>query len=95
MDKEFSREMGFAREEFFSFLPAALNGRTFQRDAKGVSFELHQGTGRIDVGEQQTRKIASFALPFVKVDFKFENLSEEEFEEFMRFFDLRYQRGGG
>ena len=95
MNKEFSREMGFTREEFFSFLPSALAGRTFQIDDNGVSLELSPGTGRIDVGEQLQRKIASISLPYVRVDFKFEQVAEEDFNNFIRYFDLRYQRGGG
>jgi len=87
--------MGFTLAEFFRLLPSALNGRSFQRDAKGVSVDAAPGSVRIDVGEQQFRKIASFSLPYVKVDFTFDNFSPDELESFMRYFDLRYQRGGG
>lgn len=95
MQKKFSREMGFTREEFFGLLPAAVNGRSFQSDVGGVTVDVPPGTVRIDVGEQQLRKIASFSLPYVEVDFEFRNLSSDEIKEFIRYFDLRYQRGGG
>ncbi len=95
MDNSFSREMGYARDEFFRLLPAAVNGRSLQEDATGVTVDAAPGSVRIDVGEQQSRNIASFSLPYVKVDFAFENFSSDEIEQFMRYFDLRYQRGGG
>lgn len=91
----FSREMGFAREEFFRLLPNALNGRPHQIDANGVSVDAAPGAVRIDVGEQEYRHIASISLPYVKVEFKFSNFNDADRTEFMRYFDLRYQRGGG
>ena len=95
MNNSFSREMGFTREEFFRLLPNALNERPQQLDDAGVSVEVNSGSVRIDVGEQQFRHIASISMPYVKVDFEFNNVSEADRVEFMRYFDLRYQRGGG
>jgi len=91
----FDREMGFTREEFFRLLPNALNGRPHQIDASGVSVQATPGTVRIDVGEQEYRHIASISMPYVKVEFNFSDFSEADRIEFMRYFDLRYQRGGG
>lgn len=91
----FSREMGFTREEFFRLLPNALNNRPHQIDATGVSVSTTSGSVRIDVGEQQFRHIASISMPYVRVDFAFSNFPDADREEFMRYFDLRYQRGGG
>lgn len=87
--------MGFTREEFFRLLPNALNGRPHRIDAAGVSVEQVPGAVRIDVGEQQYRHIASISMPYVKVDFEFNGSSDADRVEFMRHFDLRYQRGGG
>ncbi len=95
MDNKFSREMGYTREEFFRLLPSAINDRPHTQDAVGITVDAAPGTVRIDVGEEQVRKIASFSLPYVKVDFAFENFHPDEQALFMRYFDLRYQRGGG
>ena len=95
MANTFSREMGFTREEFFRLLPGALNDRPHRIDEAGVTVDATPGTVRIDVGEQQFRHIASITMPFVKVDFDFQNFSDTAREEFLRYFDLRYQRGGG
>ncbi len=95
MKNNFSREMGFTREEFFRLLPNALNNRPHQIDDSGVSVQHGTGRVRIDVGPQQHRHIASISMPYVKVDFEFNDFSDEDRIEFMRFFDLRYQRGGG
>lgn len=95
MNRKFSREMGFTRDEFFRLLPNALNGRAHQLDAAGVSVNAAPGSVRIDVGEQQYRHIASISMPYVKVDFEFTDFNDTDQFEFMRYFDLRYQRGGG
>jgi len=95
MTNTFSREMGFTREEFFRLLPNALNDRPHSIDEAGVTVDASPGSVRIDVGAQQFRHIASISMPYVKVDFEFKNFSDTEREEFLRFFDLRYQRGGG
>lgn len=95
MDNSLSREMGFTREEFFRLLPNALNDLPRQLDDAGVSVEMNAGSVRIDVGEQQFRHIASISMPYVKVDFEFSNVTEADRIEFLRYFDLRYQRGGG
>ena len=91
----FSREMGFTREEFFRLLPNALNDRPHRIDDAGVTVDATPGTVRIDVGIQQFRHIASISMPYVKVDFEFRDFSDPEREDFLRYFDLRYQRGGG
>jgi len=95
MTNTLSREMGFDRDEFFRLLPNALNNRPHRVDATGVSVEVDGASVRIDVGAQQFRHIASITMPYVKVDFEFKNFSDVQREEFLRYFDLRYQRGGG
>jgi len=95
MGNQFSREMGYTRNEFFRLLPAAVNGRNIEQDSHGVTIDAPPGSVRINVGDQQLRKIASISLPYIAVEFIFENFSADKRTEFMRYFDLRYQRGGG
>ncbi|MEM7256745.1 MAG: hypothetical protein AAF404_05095 [Pseudomonadota bacterium] len=91
----FSKEMGFTREEFERTLPAALNQRPFSKTAGGFQATINTGSLELVVSEQKYRKIASISLPYLNVDFTFSGLSEFEVEQTMRFFDLRFQRGGG
>lgn len=95
MTIRFSKEMGFTREEFERTLPAALNQRVFTKTAGGFHAAIDGGSLELTVSEQKYRKIASISLPYLTVDFCFDGLSESEVEETMRFFDLRFQRGGG
>lgn len=91
----FSREMGFTRGEFDRILPAALNNREFDCSASGIKASVSGGTMQLVISEQKYRKIASISLPYLEIEFIFEGLSDAQVEETMRFFDLRYQRGGG
>ena len=95
MNNTFSREMGFTREEFFRLLPNAINDRPHLSDEKGITVDIEAGSLRIDVGAQRFRHIASISMPYVEVDFAFSNICDPDRIEFMRYFDLRYQRGGG
>ena len=91
----FRREMGFTRREFDRILPAALNSRPFDTSATGIQSRVASGTMQLIISEQKYRKIASISLPYLDIEFIFEGLSQAQVDETMRFFDLRYQRGGG
>lgn len=87
--------MGFTLGEFERTLPAALNHKPYEKTSGGYRAQIASGTLELKVSEQKHRKIASFSLPYLVVDFAFDGLSEAEVAETMRFFDLRFQRGGG
>lgn len=96
MDKiVFTREMGFTRAEFDRILPSALNGRAYSVKGSAVTSAVDGGTMQLLISEQKYRQIASISLPYLSIEFSFENLTESQVEETMRYFDLRYQRGGG
>jgi len=92
---QFSREMGFTRSEFFRILPAALASRPYTETAQRINVELDKGSWTIDISEQKYRQIASIRLPYLEVAFCFQGLEQQSVDEIMRYFDLRYQRGGG
>jgi len=95
VETSFSREMGFSQSEFFRILPSALNGREYLLKDSKVTLTTDHGQVTIEVGEQQIRKIASFSLPYIEVKFRFVDFEQSNVDEFMRYFELRYQRGGG
>lgn len=87
--------MGFTRQEFDRILPSALDDRDFEVKGNVVSSNVDGGCMILTISEQKSRKIASLSLPYLDVDFSFERLTQAQIEPIMRFFELRYQRGGG
>lgn len=87
--------MGFSRDEFDRILPSALDFRPFAVEGNVVTVRIDSGTMKMVLSEQKARKIASLSLPYLDIGFSFEHLPETQVEEIMRFFELRYQRGGG
>lgn len=92
----FSREMGFKDSEFLRIFPVAINGAPHQYiDDRNIQVQLDPGVLTVAIGPQQYRKIASISLPYLNVTFSFDGVERERIDQFMRYFDLRYQRGGG
>lgn len=87
--------MGFTTAEFFRVLPKAFGEHRHTIEDAGAIASVDAGTMRVDVSDQKYRKIASISLPYLEVKFHFEGVSQDRVDEVMRFFDLRYQRGGG
>lgn len=93
--ENFSKEMGVSHADFFRLLPRAMGDTPFKVQGMKVKGEVSGGTVTIEIGEQQVRRIALMAIPYAEVSFSFAGVSEDERTEFMRYFDLRFQRGGG
>ncbi|HRJ52698.1 MAG TPA: hypothetical protein PLE99_08015 [Candidatus Thiothrix moscowensis] len=89
------REMGFTRAEFLQLLPAALHGYAYTQDDNHIHVTLEGKSLRITLGEEQVRRIAALALPWVPVEFDYAQLDEVAFQTFLRRFDLYYRKGGG
>jgi len=94
-EERFSKEMGVSHADFFRLLPRAMGDTSFRVNGMNVTGELSTGTVSIDVGEEKLRRIALMTIPYAEVSFAFNGVAEEERTEFMRYFDLRFQRGGG
>ena len=94
-EERFSKEMGVSHEDFFRLLPRAMGDIPYRIDGMNVTGELGSGTVSIKLGEQQVRRIALMAIPYAEVGFVFDGVAENERTDFMRYFDLRFQRGGG
>jgi hypothetical protein len=95
-DFNFEREYGCTEGEWLRWLPGAV------RDAE---LALAQpGEAHVDIASGQLvlrwttlppRQIALIRMPRMNVAFAFEGVSEPARAEFMRYFDLYMQRGGG
>ncbi|MBA3597463.1 MAG: hypothetical protein H0W40_08795 [Methylibium sp.] len=64
---------------------------------EGVGATVAIGTGRLFLSwsELPPRRIALMCMPRMTVGFRFEGVTDEVRQAFMRYFDLYMQRGGG
>jgi hypothetical protein len=91
----FEREMGCTEAELRQWLPGASKGRP-------VELADGQARVRVDAGQLSlawqtlpARQIALLRMPRLAVSFRFSGVDEEARRDFMRYFDLYTQRGGG
>jgi len=92
---DFKREMGCTEAELLMWLPGATNGCVLRLMPR--SAEVAIGAGRLELAwrEMPPRQIALLRMPRLAISFHFEGVGEAERQEFMRYFDLYTQRGGG
>jgi hypothetical protein len=91
----FQRDMGCTEAEWLSWLPRAVGTHTVQRQGHSAWVTLGSGSLHLHWQVMPPRVIALIRLPVLRMDFRFEGVSSEERNAFMRHFDLTTQRGGG
>lgn len=89
------RQMAVTHKDFFRILPQAMGQHNYSVDGLVVRGSVDGGTVTITIGPEQVRKIALMVIPYCDVEFRRENVSDDQYDEFKRHFQLRYQRGGG
>jgi len=91
----FEREYGCTETEWLRWLPGAVRDQ---------ALNLHPGQAQVAIGSGQLqlgwtvlppRLIAMVRLPRMAVTFAFTAVDNEARADFMRYFDLYLQRGGG
>ena len=87
--------MGLTHAEFFRTLPAAMGDWPYRVEDKTVVAERDGGRLTISLGPQQERRIALMRVPNVDVQFVFDGFETDVIKAFMRYFESRFQRGGG
>ena len=87
-----SHRINISHDEFLRTLPAALGtssfvagDRVFGSDARSLEIEFR---------EEAPLRIASLALPFARIELRFDGYDEEIAAAVQRF-DLYFRRGGG
>ncbi len=96
ISSRFSRQMGYTQREFLANLDAALRGRSYTcHDGKIIHIPVDDGRVVIRLGPEQQRRIASLAMPFMEVEFVFENLDADKRRRFYSAFQRSFQKGGG
>jgi hypothetical protein len=89
------RPMGLTHVEFMRSLPAAVEGMDCRVDGRHIVISDSTRRIMIRLGPEQVRRLGSLALPQTQVNLSFEGFSEEQRKDFLRRFDLAFQRGGG
>lgn len=87
--------MGFTRAEFLRLLPAALRHYPYTLAGNHIQVTVEGKPLHITLGDEQVRRIAALALPWIPVEFDYTQLDEAAFQTFLQHFDLYYRKGGG
>ncbi len=94
----FEREQGFTDSEWQRCLPGAVGAHTLALPAPGravVTLADGLGTMQLNWTVLPPRRIALLSLPRLAVHYRFDGTDAAARREFMRYFDLYTQRGGG
>ncbi len=87
--------MGLTHADFYRLLPKAMGEHAYQLTGRTVLASLFDGTLKIELGEQQIRRIALLAIPFAEVSFAYRGITTAQEKTFKAHFDLYFRRGGG
>jgi len=94
----FEREQGYTDSEWLRCLPGAVGPHALALPAPGrarVTLAGGLGTMQLHWTVLPPRRIALLSVPRLAVRFEFDGVPAEARREFMRWFDLYTQRGGG
>ena len=91
----FDREMGCTEPELRQWLPGASRGRAVGFGASGAIVTIDGGRLSLAWATLPPRQIALLRMPRLAVRFEFIAIDAAARREFMRYFDLYTQRGGG
>lgn len=92
---DFKREMGCTEAELLRWLPGAVNGRALILMPRSAEIAIDGGRLELAWRDLPPRQIALLRMPRLAIAFHFEGVGEVQRQDFMRYFDLFTQRGGG
>ena len=96
MTSAFEREYGCTEAEWQRWLPGAVRDHGLVQPAPGVAaVAIAAGTLNLRWTVLTPRQIALVRLPRMQVTFRFDGVDAAAQRDFMRYFDLYLQRGGG
>ncbi len=93
----FEREYGCTEAEWLRWLPGAVRAHALSlaESAHEAGVDLGAGSLRLAWTPLPPRRIALIRMPRMTVRFAFDSVDAAARAEFMRYFDLYLQRGGG
>lgn len=94
--KTVKKEMGMTHKDFYAELPNLLNGSPYTRSGHTIKFQFKGKNIEILLGPEGIRELGtSIRLPVSPVTLKFFSFTEEEVNDFIEHFNLKFMRGGG
>ena len=92
----FERDQGITEADWLRCLPGAVREHALSLPAPGQA-DVRIGTGSLQLRWQvlPPRRIALMSVPRLGVSYRFDGVDADTRREFMRYFDLYTQRGGG
>ena len=94
-DAAFEREYGCTDAEWQGWLPGAVREHALSLGTAEARVAIGEGHLQLNWQQLPPRQIALMRLPRLGVRFQFEGVDEAVRQQFMRYFDLYMQRGGG
>lgn len=89
-----TREVQIDRDEFLRQLPDAIENRPHDIAGNLVTVSEGQGYVRIRLTDLGVKHMGQLDLPMMKLDFQFDNLTDEQIDGFMDGYDRHTLRGG-
>jgi hypothetical protein len=93
--ERFEREYGCTETEWLRWLPGAVRGQPLSLTTGQAQVVIAGGQLRLGWTVLQPRQIAMICMPRMAVTFAFDAVHAAARADFMRYFDLYMQRGGG
>ena len=96
METIVEKEMGITHKDFYGELPNLLDGIPYHQTEETIRFQVNGKTIEIILGPEGCRHLGqSMRLPATLVTLRFFDCSENEIDNFIKHFNLKYMRGGG
>ena len=94
--ERFEREQSVSEADWLRCLPGAVRTHALALPSPGRAV-VNIGTGRLEIGWTMLppRRLGIVQLPRMAVRYRFDGVDVQARDEFMRYFDLYTQRGGG
>ena len=86
--------MGFSRQDFLTLLESQ-DKLLYSHKGNLIVFSFANQLVQLSIGDEGMRRFGSAKLPKLPLSFDFSSMGDDEQEQFMTLFLLKFQRGGG
>lgn len=94
--KVVEKELGITHKEFYDLLPHLLSGIPYRQNENCITFQRDGKNIEIALGPEGSRQLGrSMRLPVTLVKIRFSDCSEEQIATFIKYFNLKFMKGGG
>jgi len=92
--KQFLLEMGLSRQDFLTLLESQ-DKLLYSQEGNRIVFSFDHQPVDVSLGDESLLCFGSVKLPVLPLSFDFSSMGDNEQEQFMTLFLLKFQRGGG